>query len=252
MVSYIYQMPSGIPGNITRPEQSTVEQQILDQTTPPLSFGVPVKMVAAKIQPIATGDAAAAVYGVIVRDYPTSGNGVDGLGVASPNKAFPASILKRGYINILLGGTALASSFGKVYVRTANAATGKPIGGFEAANDASIAAGVINGTGSGTIVAAITDQSQIVTGEYTLTLQSTSATSKVTVIDPNGQRLPDATVGTAYNQNGLSFTITSGGTMTRGDFFQPIVTSNTIVLSTRSYFTGPADASGNAEIAFNI
>lgn len=252
MVAYTYQMPSGIPGNVSRPEQTTIEQKMIDPAHNFTGFGLPAKSVSGLIRPIESGDLASVIVGVLARPYPTSGNGTDGLGVAVPNTQFPADLLKRGYINVTLNGATNSAAQGKVYVRTANAATGKPIGGFEAVNDASVAGGTINGTGTGTIAATVGDAAQIQTGKYTITLQTTSNTAPVTVIAPNGDRLPDGVVGTAYSQNGLNFTITAAGTMTRGDFFQPVVSSNTVVFPFNSYFTGPADASANAEIAVDI
>lgn len=136
MVAYTYAMPSGIPGNVTRvTSYPNVESQILDQTTPPTSFGVPVKMVSGKIQPIGSGDVAGNIYGILVRPYPTSGNGTDGLGVAVPNKAFPADVLVTGYINVLVNGATAPTKDSTVYVRVAAATTGKPLGGIEAAAD---------------------------------------------------------------------------------------------------------------------
>jgi len=252
MVAYVYQMPSGIPGSITRPEQSTIEQVMLDLSLTFPAFGLPGKLVAGKLAPIATGNLGSLIYGILVRAYPTSGNGVDGLGVATPNTQFPADVLKRGYINVKLNGVTAAAKGNKAYVRNANGTTDQPIGGIEAAAGATVAGGTINGTGIGTIAASITDQSKIVPGKYTITLQTTSNTAPVTVIDPNGKRLPDGVVGTAYDQEGLGFTITAAGTMTRGDFFAPVVSSDLTVIPGNTYFTGPADASGNAELAFNI
>lgn len=251
MVAYPFQMPSGIPGAITRPEQSTVEQSILDQTTPPLLLGVPVKKVANRLQPITTGDVPSSIVGILVRDYPTSGNGTDGLGVGTPNKALPASLLKRGYISAALSGATAAAAEAQVYTRVQNPVTGQALGDVEADNDVSVTSPAIVGTGTGTIAASVSDATKIQPGTYVLTLQTTSNTSLVTVIDPNGKRLKDATVGTAYTDEGLTFTITAAGTMTAGDTFSPVVTQNTIPIP-NAKFTGGADASGNVEIAYNI
>lgn len=145
MVAYTYQMPSGIPGAITRPEQSTVEAQVIDTGTPPTLFGIPVKFVSGKIQPISGGETASDVIGVLARPYPTTGDGVSGLGTtsptdatlgtATPNPKLPADVLKRGYISVQVGGTTAPSKNSAVYVRIATASAGKPIGGFEAAAD---------------------------------------------------------------------------------------------------------------------
>ena len=248
MVAYTYQMPSGIAGNVNRPEVSTVEQAVLDQTYTPTAFGAPVKTVSGKIRPVATGDAISVVTGFLVRAYPTSGNGTDGLGAATPNKALPADILKRGYISAVLKNVTAAAKDAPVYVRLVTASS-KIAGDIEAAVDITATAGTITGTGTGTLAFSAVEGA--VAGTYSLTLQSTSQTSKVTVIDPQGNRLADATVGTAYTAEGITFTITAGGTMTAADSFAPSVTYNTARLP-NAFFTGAADSSGNVEIAYNI
>ena len=54
-------------------------------------------------------------------------------------------------------------------------------------------------------------------GGYTLTAKSATTFS---VVDPEGGQLPDATVGTAYNQQGVQFTLTAGATaFTASDAF---------------------------------
>ena len=53
--------------------------------------------------------------------------------------------------------------------------------------------------------------------------------------------------------NGLSFKLTAGGTaFVANDSFSIVVTANTIVPALSMVFTGPADTSGNVEVAFNI
>ncbi|GAB7525330.1 head decoration protein [Paraburkholderia sp. 2C] len=71
-------------------------------------------------------------------------------------------------------------------------------------------------TGNGTIgsISASTGSKQ---GAYVLT--ATGATT-FTVVDPEGNSLPNATVGTAYSQQGIGFTLTAGGTaFAAGDKF---------------------------------
>lgn len=76
-------------------------------------------------------------------------------------------------------------------------------------------AGATN-TGNGTVgTASATSAAKI--GNYAL--KATSATV-FSVTDPEGVAMPNATVGTAYTQNGLTFTITAGGTaFVAGDTF---------------------------------
>ena len=250
MVSYTFQMPSGIPGNITRPEISTVEQFVANQTTPPTVFGVPVKNVSGKVQPIASGDLSAAIIGFLARPYPTSGNGTDGLGVATPNKGLPMDILKRGYINVAVGGTTAPVSGGTVYCRVGNASTGKVIGDIEAAADIAVTAAATVGTGTqtaGTLSALATTPA----GVYTVKMTSGSAFD---VLDANGaELLHSGAFATQYTlDNGLSFKMTTGGTPTTGDTTAITVTQNTIVVPGNTYFTGGMDSSNNAEVAFNI
>ncbi|KVN62701.1 hypothetical protein [Burkholderia anthina] len=134
--AYQYRMPAGFAGDLQRAEVATIETQLIDPAAPPTAFGVPVKMVNGKIQPINNAaDTAVSVYGVNLRAYPIQGNGTDPLGTSTPPTSGPTDILKRGYFNAALGGTAPATKSGTVYVRVAAAAAGKPLGGFEAAVD---------------------------------------------------------------------------------------------------------------------
>lgn len=137
MVAFLYRMPAGIPGAVTRSEVATVEARVIDASNPPTAFGVAVAIDATTsgIRPMGTGDTASLVYGVYVRPYPLQGNGTDGLGTSTPPTSGIANVLKRGYITVQLNGTTAAALNGAVYVRIANASTGKPIGGFEAASD---------------------------------------------------------------------------------------------------------------------
>lgn len=134
MVAYTYRLPAGIPGTVHRIEAATIEPQEIDPTAPPSAYGVAVKVVSGRVQALASGDAVGAIYGINVRDFPGVAS-QDPLGTSTPPTKGGASILKRGYINVLLGGATAAVKGGAVYVRVAAAAAGKPIGGFEAAAD---------------------------------------------------------------------------------------------------------------------
>lgn len=137
---FLYRMPAGIPGDVTRPggAPATIEQVVFDQATPPAAYGIPLTYTAAgKARPVTTGDAAAAVKGWLVRPYPTTGTGVaEPVGTAVPNITvnYVQDMLTRGYMSVLLRA-GVAAKGGAVYVRVATPATGKPIGGVEAAAD---------------------------------------------------------------------------------------------------------------------
>jgi hypothetical protein len=134
--AYQFRMPAGFAGDLKRAEVATIETQQIDSATPPTVFGVPVKLVAGKVQPINnSADTAALVYGINLRAYPIQGNGSDPLGTSTPPTSGVTDILKRGYVNVLLGGSTAAAKGGLVYVRVATPSVGKPLGGFEAASD---------------------------------------------------------------------------------------------------------------------
>lgn len=133
--AFLYRMPSGIPGDISRRANLTVESLILDSTNPFSAFGLFGKVNAGKFVPVGAGDTAAAVYGILVRPYPTQGGAAsDPLGTSTPATGGIANVMRRGYMTVKLNaGTAALA--GPVYVRVANASAGKPIGGIEAAAD---------------------------------------------------------------------------------------------------------------------
>lgn len=134
--AYVYQMPSGIPGNVTRvTSYPNIESQILDQTSPPTAFGIAVSMSSGKII-LYPASVSTQPYGILVRPYPTSGNGTDGLGTATPDKRFPADVLISGYINVKVQTSTAPAKNGTVYIRNANATTGQVLGGIEAVSTA--------------------------------------------------------------------------------------------------------------------
>jgi hypothetical protein len=133
MTSYLYRMPSGIPGMVSREENKTIETVPFDSGAPFSAFGLFGKIVAGKLDPVGAGDAATAIYGLLVKPFPANSS-QEGLGTAVPPTSGPANVLRRGYATVQLNaGTAALN--GAVYVRVAAAAAGKPIGGIEAAAD---------------------------------------------------------------------------------------------------------------------
>ncbi|WP_338329177.1 MULTISPECIES: structural cement protein Gp24 [Achromobacter] len=134
MVAFVYRMPSGIPGDVSRKENSVVETQILNASLPFSAYGLVGKMAAGKFVPFAGGEAATDAYGVLVRPFPTN-SGTDGLGTATPPASGPGDVLRRGYITVKLNGGATVAAGGQAYIRVAAAAAGKPLGGWEGAAD---------------------------------------------------------------------------------------------------------------------
>lgn len=128
-----FRMPNGFAGGVSRVESATIEPNLIDDAVPPTIFGAPVKLVSGKVRNLTTSDTAAAVYGFLVREFP-SGASQDALGVSTPPTSGPASVLKRGYIMAGVNAGTAAKN-GTVYVRVAAAAAGKPLGGIEAVAD---------------------------------------------------------------------------------------------------------------------
>lgn len=137
MPAYTTRMPAGIPGDVTRPSQATIETGIFNSAAAFAGYGLFGKLSSNKFVPVGSGDAASACYGVLVRPYPVTGaNASDPLGTAVPPTTGTADILRRGYINVK-NNSGTPAAGGQVYIRVAAAAAGKPIGGIEAAADGS-------------------------------------------------------------------------------------------------------------------
>jgi hypothetical protein len=135
MTAILTRMSQGFPGDITRQSQNTIEAQVGNSSLPFPAYGVPGKIVSNAFVPIAAGDAATAIYGILVRPFPTQGaNASDPLGTAVPATGGVKDVLKRGYVAVKCNNGTPAIN-GTVYVRVAAASGAKVIGGIEAASD---------------------------------------------------------------------------------------------------------------------
>jgi hypothetical protein len=115
MTAITLRAPAGFPGAISRTEDLTITQEIINTTTPPTAFGGVVKLVSGQLQPIASGDANTVIYGLLVRPYPIQGNSTTGSN--SPPTSGIADVLRRGYMTVTLKlGT--AAKGGQAYVVT--------------------------------------------------------------------------------------------------------------------------------------
>lgn len=141
MTAYPFRAPTGIPGDLTRLAAGiTVEPNVQDATLPMTAYGRLAKLSASGgMTPITSGDAFADVYGISVRAYPvqeqaTTNYGATSVGSSTPPETGAIDILKRGYINVRLYGSAAAAKGGAVYVWTSASAGTHIQGGFEAAS----------------------------------------------------------------------------------------------------------------------
>lgn len=130
-----FRMPTGIPGDISRPSVATVEAQAYGATAF-ASYGLPVKSSSGKVVPIAANNDF--VYGFLVRPFPVTGaNANDPLGTSVPPTTGLAGVLRRGYLNVLvqLGGGSCALGSG-VFVRYQSPSGSQIIGGVEGVTSA--------------------------------------------------------------------------------------------------------------------
>lgn len=132
MTAYLYRMPSGIAGAVSRPQDLTVEPVILNSADAFSAYGLAGKYDAnGFFVPLADGDTADKVKGIYVRPYPTTSQ-PDMVRQVGTGKNFPGDALKRGYIGVLVDGDASTIKKGDpVYVVVSpDDSIEVPLGGF--------------------------------------------------------------------------------------------------------------------------
>lgn len=135
--AYLKQAPTGVPGDITRPDESNVEPAMLVAASSVYaqSFGIPMKYVVGGIQQFNGGAETAPDFaGVLVREVPSiSGSVTAGLTDNTPYPAVPQGLLVRGYINVFCQhGTPVRGA--PPYIQII-ASGGIPVGAFRADAD---------------------------------------------------------------------------------------------------------------------
>jgi len=120
--AYLLRAPAGVPGALSRPDQSTVEPVNITPygtTGAPAAFGLACQIDATAEDLRVVADPDAAAYGFLVRPYPSlSGNNAasQGLGQAVPPAEGVVGVMVRGYMTVKLGGSAAAVKGAAVYV----------------------------------------------------------------------------------------------------------------------------------------
>jgi len=128
--AFVYRMPAGIPGDVTRHEASKIEQQLMDADYPATQYGLPVKMSSGKLR-VMEEDDTDQPYGFLVRPYPTQVASNEALGAATPDATQIQDVLVSGYMTVdNLSGT--AAKDGQVYYRTQQTSPEVLIGRIEA------------------------------------------------------------------------------------------------------------------------
>jgi hypothetical protein len=130
-------VPLGVPGQITRSGDFTVESYDMDTALPLVGFGLPVKNDGTgQATGIVGGDTTAAVLGFLVRDFPSVSGSLanQAFGAATPPTSGVVGILRRGYVCVK-NNNGTSAKDGIVYVRTAVPSGAKVVGGIEATAD---------------------------------------------------------------------------------------------------------------------
>ncbi|EKS7780411.1 hypothetical protein ACOGYP_001816 [Edwardsiella piscicida] len=135
MTAYLYRMPVGIAGTISRPQDLTVEPVILKSDNAFPAYGLVGKYdVDGFFVPLADGDTIDKAKGIYVRPYPTTSQ-PDIVRQVGSGKNVPGDALKRGYMTVSVGADTSAIKKGAaVYVVvSADASIPVPLGGFTVA-----------------------------------------------------------------------------------------------------------------------
>ncbi|WP_347252914.1 structural cement protein Gp24 [Leminorella grimontii] len=134
MTAFLYRMPVGIAGAISRPQDLTTEPVILKSADAFPAYGLAGKYdTDGYFVPLEDGDTADKVKGIYVRPYPTTST-PDMVRQVGTDKNFPGDALKRGYMTVNLGNDATAIKKGApVYVVVSlDSSISVPLGGFSA------------------------------------------------------------------------------------------------------------------------
>lgn len=136
--AYTYQAPAGVPGDITRTDESNTEPAMLVAVSSVYaqSFGIAMVYGSGGISQVGGGFAASDFAGVLVRQAPGISDNGDALTGNIPNSVQVQALLVRGYINVLcVYGTPARG--GVVYVRTVSTSNNTMLGTFDATSDSS-------------------------------------------------------------------------------------------------------------------
>lgn len=130
-VSYLFQAPNGVPGDLTRTDESNVEPAMLvaQSSVYAQAFGIPMKYVAGGIAQFVGGETAPSFAGVLIREVPAISSAPSDAFAAIPYPLVPQGLCVRGYVSVVCSAGTPARG-GVVYVQV-NTGT-QPIGSFRA------------------------------------------------------------------------------------------------------------------------
>lgn len=138
--AYLLRAPAGIPGMLSRPNDSTVEAVVVTafgDTGAPGAFGLAGSIDATTGLFRLVADPDTTVYGFLEKPFPAIGGGAaQGLGQAVPPASGIVDVMVRGYMTVLLGGSTAAAKGGPVWVWS-SASSGANVKGQVVAADPS-------------------------------------------------------------------------------------------------------------------
>ena len=137
MPAYLLKAPSGVPGDITRVDETNVEPAVLVavSTVYAQSFGIPLKYTTGGVQQFNGGAEDGSEFaGVLVRETPSiSGSVTSGFTDNIPNPDQIQGMAVRGYVSVKCWRGTPARG-GVVYIQIITSG-GVPVGGFCASDD---------------------------------------------------------------------------------------------------------------------
>lgn len=159
MVAYTFRMPAGVPGEVTRLQTYgvTIEPNQVNASaaatgaalaTPTWTYGAVVVVDANGVRPVVAGDTADSIptMGILVRPFPGPDTrvafptGTVPLGAGTPPTSGVVDVLRRGYVNVKIGGSTAAAKGGGAFLYYGNS-TGAHVQGLtEAAGGGNLVA----------------------------------------------------------------------------------------------------------------
>jgi hypothetical protein len=156
MTAYLYNSPSGVPGDITRPDETNVEPTQL--VTPfPANFGLPMKYAVGSngvtgVTPMVASDTASLFCGVLARAVPgiSQSSVNEAVDTFQPNQSEINGLATRGYLSVFVQGGGIPVRGQQAYV-CVTASAGHLAGQFEVGSN-----GGNNVALTGTVVGTVT------------------------------------------------------------------------------------------------
>jgi hypothetical protein len=137
MVSYLYASPSGIPGDVTRVDESNIEPVTLISPFP-ANYGLPMKYVSQSggpegVTPMVAADTASLFAGILTRQAPSisGSNTNEDFYTNEPNPDQIQGLCVRGYVSVFVNAGSPVR--GQVVGLVVTASAGHPAGQLEVA-----------------------------------------------------------------------------------------------------------------------